>query len=109
MAKVGNPLVWLGRHAPGVFRLGNELRLWVGDNWMRPQTVSQGPKDTGQVALTFLLLYPVARFIIEYFRADPRGVWRFFGFLTLSESQLISIPIFLFAIIAWPILSRRST
>ena len=64
-------------------------------------------KFTGQVSLIFLLLYPIARFIIEYFRADPRGMWRFFGLFTLSESQIISIFILLFALIAWPILSRR--
>ena len=64
-------------------------------------------KFTGQVVLTFFLFYPIARFIIEYFRADPRGMWRFSGLFTLSESQIISIFILLFALIAWPILSRR--
>jgi len=63
----------------------------------------------GQVALVSLLLYPIARFAIEYFRADPRGMWRFFGLFTLSESQIISIPIFLFALVAWAVLSRHSS
>jgi phosphatidylglycerol:prolipoprotein diacylglycerol transferase len=61
----------------------------------------------GQVTLTFLLLYPVARFVIEFYRADPRGMWRFFGVLTLSESQILSVPVFLFAAGAWAVLSRR--
>ncbi len=53
MIKLGDPLVWLGRHAPGVFRAGNDVRLWAGDRWLRAGTRSQGPRDSGQVALTF--------------------------------------------------------
>jgi phosphatidylglycerol---prolipoprotein diacylglyceryl transferase len=39
----------------------------------------------GQVILTYLALYSVARFFIEFFRDDPRG-----GLFGLSTSQLIS-------------------
>jgi hypothetical protein len=46
--------------------------------------------------------------VIEFYRADPRGMWRFFGLFTLSESQILSIPVFLFALGAWVVLSRRS-
>jgi phosphatidylglycerol:prolipoprotein diacylglycerol transferase len=37
----------------------------------------------------YLALYAMVRFVIEFFRADPRG-----GVLFLSTSQLISIPLF---------------
>ena len=65
------------------------------------------PRFQGQVFLVFMILYPIVRFVIEFFRADPRGMWRFFGSVTLSESQLISIPLLLFALVAWVV--RKST
>jgi phosphatidylglycerol:prolipoprotein diacylglycerol transferase len=64
------------------------------------------PRFQGQVFLLFFILYPVARFVIEFYRADPRGMWRFFGLFTLSESQIISIPLFLSAALAWRFLAR---
>lgn len=65
------------------------------------------PRFQGQVFLIFLILYPIVRFAIEFFRADPRGMWRFFGFVTLSESQILSIPVLLFGLAAWVVLSSR--
>jgi len=65
------------------------------------------PRFTGQVSLIFFILYPIVRFVIEFYRADPRGLWRFSGLVTLSESQIISIPLFLFALVAWSVLSRK--
>ncbi len=45
----------------------------------------------GQFAAIFLIVYGLARFLIEYFRADSiRGMW--FG-NTLSTSQIISLPL----------------
>ena len=64
------------------------------------------PRFAGQVTLVFLILYPIARFVIEAYRADPRGMWRFFGLFTLSESQIISIPLLLFGLGAWIVRSR---
>ncbi|MEW6442300.1 MAG: prolipoprotein diacylglyceryl transferase [bacterium] len=66
------------------------------------------PHFQGRTALLFLLLYPAARFVIEYYRADPRGMWRFFGAFTLSESQILSIPLFIAALAAWRVLSRHA-
>lgn len=49
----------------------------------------------GRLLYLYLLIYPIYRFILEFFRGDTyRGY--LFG---LSTSQLISIPIFLFALI----------
>ena len=70
--------------------------------------VRRRPKFTGQVGLVFCLLHPVGRFFIEYFRADPRGVWRFFGAVTLSESQILSLLLFLLGLVAWRRLSRAA-
>src|SRR5262245_51598781 len=47
----------------------------------------------GQVILAYAMLYSVARFIIEYWRADPRG--EIFG---LSTSQFIAIVLFVGAL-----------
>jgi len=48
--------------------------------------VKKRKKFDGQVFWFYVLLYAIARFIIEYFRADPRGmIWVF------STSQFIAI------------------
>jgi len=47
----------------------------------------------GELFLILLIIYSVMRSFIEFFRADNRG-----GFASLSTSQLISIPIFIFAV-----------
>jgi phosphatidylglycerol:prolipoprotein diacylglycerol transferase len=43
----------------------------------------------GQVFIAFVVLYGVARFLIEFVRAEPRG-----AFLGLSTSQLLSLVLF---------------
>jgi phosphatidylglycerol:prolipoprotein diacylglycerol transferase len=70
--------------------------------------VRRNPRFTGQVSLVFPILYPLARFVIEFYRADPRGMWHFSGLFTLSESQVLSIPVFLFGLGAWMVLRRRN-
>ncbi len=56
--------------------------LWI---WRRR-------KFEGQILLAYLLLYSIARFIIEFYRGDPRGAGA-----GLSTSQWISIAMFVFA------------
>ena len=62
-------------------------------------------KFDGVVFWTFMILYAVSRFIIEYFRDDYRGVW--LGG-TLSTSQIIAIPAVIAAVIMLVILKRRA-
>jgi len=51
-------------------------------------------KFSGQVILTYGVLYATARFIIEFFRADPRGDIAGLTSLTgLSTSQIISLVV----------------
>ena len=50
----------------------------------------------GQVIIVYAMLYALARFIIEYWRDDPRG-----EFLDLSTSQFIAVVLFIGAIIAY--------
>ncbi len=52
-------------------------------------------KFGGQVFGEYVLGYAVIRFIIEFFRADDRGLW--FGDL-ISTSQLIAVPLFMGAL-----------
>lgn len=54
----------------------------------------------GQVLIAYMILYPIVRFTIEFFRADPRG--DLFGLTTLtglSTSQIISLIVALCAIV----------
>lgn len=57
----------------------------------------------GQVALSYLILYSIGRFLIEVFRDDPRGFW----FPGMSTSQGISVVVFTVAIGLWIYLWRR--
>jgi phosphatidylglycerol:prolipoprotein diacylglycerol transferase len=56
----------------------------------------------GQIVLAYTMLYSVARFIIEYWRDDPRGV--IFG---LSTSQFIAIILFVGALATFIYRFRR--
>lgn len=59
----------------------------------------------GQVFAGYLMLYAVARFVIEFFRGDPRGGF-YFGD-TLSIAQVISIALFAVAGAYWLYQRRR--
>lgn len=59
----------------------------------------------GQIFFTYLLLYGISRFFIEYYRYDYRGV-TFGGFL--STSQLIAIITVLLSIITLFYLARKN-
>jgi len=58
----------------------------------------------GQVFLTYVLVYGVARFLLEELRADPRGE----PFWGLSSTQALLIPTAVVAVVAWLVLWRRA-
>lgn len=58
----------------------------------------------GQVLMGYLALYAVARFVIEYFRGDPRGSV-FAG--ALSTSQFIAVLMFVAAVLLTPYLMKH--
>jgi len=60
---------------------------------------------SGQVFATYLMLYAAARFIIEFFRGDPRGGTYFDG--ALSMPQVVSIGLFIVAGVFWFYQRRR--
>jgi phosphatidylglycerol---prolipoprotein diacylglyceryl transferase len=62
-------------------------------------------KFDGQVALTYVILYAIARFTVEFFRGDAiRGF--VFG-SRLSTSQFISALLFAGAVALYPYLMKR--
>lgn len=54
----------------------------------------------GRTFALFLMLYGVLRFLIEFLREQPYGVWEF-GFLTLTPGQLLTIPLFVVGAVMW--------
>lgn len=57
-------------------------------------------KFDGQILIMYMILYPLIRFTIEFFRDDPRGNLFGLGSLTgFSTSQIISLLVATFAII----------
>lgn len=58
----------------------------------------------GQVILVYALLYSVARFVIEFWRDDPRG-----EIFNLSTSQFIAVVIFIGALIGLLLRLRRAS
>ena len=61
-------------------------------------------KFNGQITCLYGIFYSIGRFIIEFFRGDPRGyVWIF------STSQFISIIVFSISLIAYVYLSKKNS
>jgi phosphatidylglycerol:prolipoprotein diacylglycerol transferase len=58
----------------------------------------------GQTLLTYFLVSPAARFVIEFFRGDERGAFFDIG---LSPAQGTALLMMAVAAVAWAILSRR--
>jgi phosphatidylglycerol:prolipoprotein diacylglycerol transferase len=60
--------------------------------WLRPRK-----RFDGQLMLSFIGLYAILRFVLEFWRADERGeLWG------LSTSQLLAIPALLLVATLWP-------
>ncbi len=73
-------------------------------NFLLLLAVRKNKAFNGQLFMTYLLLYSVLRFIVEFFRGD---VGRGFVFYNLSVSQGISILMFLIGVIGLILLKRR--
>jgi len=105
--------------------------LWLLANFLFLVWLSRRKSFPGQVAWSFYIVYPVGRFIIEFYRGDPRGFVsepvfsRIFapllkdqtyteplgGFYLapyLSTSQFLSIIVFTVALIGYIISKRRA-
>lgn len=60
----------------------------------------------GQIVASYLMLYAAARFVIEFFRGDPRGGFLFGG--ALSVPQALSVGLFAVAGLVWLVQQRRA-
>lgn len=58
---------------------------------------------TGSIFIIYMMLYSIARFTIEFFRGDERGTF-IFG---ISPSQILSIAIFITAILVYIFAIRK--
>jgi phosphatidylglycerol:prolipoprotein diacylglycerol transferase len=72
-------------HPTQLYETVATLIIFVALLWL-----SRRRRFEGQVMLAYVALYAVARFIIEFWRDDPRGSW-----LGLSTSQLIAVILLL--------------
>ena len=59
-------------------------------------TMRRSKRFQGQIFWYYLLFYSLTRFIIEFYRGDPRG-WAIAG--VLSTAQVIGIPVALLALV----------
>ncbi len=87
--------VWPTQYISSVY---NFLIFAFGYFYLRPRK-----RFHGQVILTCAIMYGICRFGIEFIRADFRG-----GALSLSTSQLISIPVLLGSIYLLFVLYKRA-
>jgi phosphatidylglycerol:prolipoprotein diacylglycerol transferase len=91
LASLGGLLAPVKLHPTQLYETAATLVIFGVLLWMHRRRRFQG-----QVILAYAMLYSVARFIIEYWRDDPRG-----EIFDLSTSQFIAIAIFVGALIAY--------
>src|SRR6476661_2730232 len=98
-ANVGTPLN-VPLHPTQLYEAGAELLILV----FLLATESRGRRYPGRTFWLYMLLYAISRFIIEFYRNDPRGAVMMF-----STSQFISLLLAPLAIVMLVALARRST
>jgi phosphatidylglycerol:prolipoprotein diacylglycerol transferase len=89
--KLGSVVAPLHLHPTQLYEAGATLLIFIALLWM-----SGRRKFYGQIILSYALMYAVARFIIEFWRDDPRG-----EILGLSTSQFIAVLLFFGALIGF--------
>jgi len=82
-ANVGTPL-GIPLHPTQLYDAGAEMLILI----VLLATEQKGRKFAGRTFWLYILLYAISRFIVEFYRGDPRGA--FGGF---STSQLVSLAI----------------
>jgi len=91
LANLGGLLAPIKLHPTQLYEAGATLLIFVVLLLMHRRR-----RFEGQVILAYAMLYSVARFIIEYWRDDPRG-----EVFDLSTSQFIAILLFVGALAAF--------
>ena len=99
-ANVGTPL-GVPLHPTQLYESAAELLILV----FLLVTEKKGKRFEGRTFWSYMILYGISRFVIEFFRGDDRGV--VFG--TISTSQFISLVLVPAAVAMLIYLSRRTT
>ena len=89
--KLGDLAAPLHLHPVQLYEVAASLVIFVTLLWLFRRR-----QFHGQVMLAYLMLYAVARFIIEYWRDDPRGSIGMF-----STSQIIALTLFALSLIVY--------
>lgn len=97
-AKVGTPL-GIPLHPTQLYEAGAEGLILA----LLLMLERRGPGFPGRTFWTYLLLYGLSRFVIEFYRGDSRGM----AFGVVSTSQLISLVLVPLAIVMLLLLGRR--
>ena len=98
MLNVGTPL-GVPLHPTQLYEAGAELLILV----FLLASERRGRPFPGRTFWSYLLLYGISRFIIEFYRGDSRGM--VFG--VLSTSQFVSVILVPLSIVMLAVLSRR--
>ncbi len=86
-------------HPTQLYEAGAELAILV----VLLATERQGRPFPGRTFWGYMFLYGVSRFIVEFYRGDPRGTVG-----TLSTSQFVSLILVPLAVVMLVVLSRRA-
>jgi phosphatidylglycerol:prolipoprotein diacylglycerol transferase len=97
-ANVGTPL-GVPLHPTQLYEAGAELLILV----FLLAFERKGRVFPGRTFWSYMLLYGVSRFVIEFYRGDPRGT----VFDVLSTSQFVSVILVPLAVVMLVLLSRR--
>jgi phosphatidylglycerol:prolipoprotein diacylglycerol transferase len=97
-ANVGTPL-GIPLHPTQLYEAGAELLILL----LLLGTEKRGKQFAGRTFWLYMLLYAISRYIIEFYRGDPRG--EMFG---MSTSQFISVVLAPLSIVMLLWLSRQS-
>src|SRR4051812_31186507 len=98
LANVGTPL-GVPLHPTQLYEAGAELLILL----FLLAFERRGRPFPGRTFWSYMLLYGVSRFVIEFYRGDPRGT----VFDVLSTSQFVSVILVPLAIVMLVLLSRR--
>ena len=85
-ANVGTPL-GIPLHPTQLYDAGAELLILV----LLLVTERRGRVFPGRTFWSYMLLYGISRFIVEFYRGDDRGLWM--GFSTSQWVSLVAVPL----------------
>jgi len=96
---LAQPVLNIPVHPTQIYESLSNFIIFLFLNWFQ-----KFKKFDGQIAWTYIILYSVMRFTVEFFRGDERG---FVLNGLLSTSQLISLILIVFAIFMMTIMRKK--